>query len=78
MERCTPPNPQGYAGRYAPLHPTLPFLCEKREGKGTFKGGRTARDTIEVRPPLKIPLPLGVVISFTIFQNKLPFVEGEF
>ena len=30
MERCTPPNPQGYAGRYAPLHPALPFLCERK------------------------------------------------
>ena len=59
MERCTPPNPQGYAGRYAPLHPALPFLCEKREGKSTFKGGRTARGIGEVRPPSKLPLLLG-------------------
>ena len=59
MERCTPPNPQGYAGRYAPLHPAQGFLCEKALTKSAFKRGRTTRDTGEVRPPLKIPLCRG-------------------
>ena len=48
-----------YAGRYAPLHPAQGFLCEKALTKSAFKGGRTTRGTVEVRPPSKLPLSLG-------------------
>ena len=73
MERCTPPNPQGYAGRYAPLHPALPFLCERKPSptklgyqKAHLRGAeqhaaqlKSVRSALADCAPLKISLFLG-------------------
>ena len=45
-------------GARAPT-PAQGFLCEKALTKSAFKGGRTTRGTVEVRPPSKLPLLLG-------------------